>query len=59
MELIDNYGTREFCHANRDGECDWEHCPQLRDGEPIKTARHCPLDIDEEDYLGGLPTGVQ
>lgn len=37
------------CHANRDGECDWEHCPQLRDGEPLKSGRHCPLDDPDED----------
>lgn len=32
------------CHAARDGECFWEHCPQLLDGEPIKSGRHCPID---------------
>lgn len=33
------------CQASRgDGECVWEGCPQLRDGEPERTGRHCPLD---------------
>ena len=32
------------CRAGRDGDCIWEHCPQLRDGEPAQSHRHCPLD---------------
>jgi len=28
-----------------DGDCTWAECPQLRDGEPAKTGRHCPRDI--------------
>ena len=36
------------CHAGCDGECTWEHCPQIRDGEPEKSGRHCPLDYDRE-----------
>lgn len=32
------------CAAARDGECAHERCPQLRDGEPAKSGRHCPLD---------------
>lgn len=32
------------CQSNNDGDCDWNDCPQLRDGEPMKTGRHCPLD---------------
>lgn len=37
------------CHAY-DVDCDWEHCPQIRDGEPRKSGRHCPLDVfDPED----------
>lgn len=31
------------CHSGEDGDCDWEDCPQLRDGEPEKTGRSCPL----------------
>lgn len=34
----------EHCHADSDGDCVWEHCPQLRDGEPAASGRHCPLD---------------
>jgi hypothetical protein len=38
------------CAAGRDGECSHSECPQLRDGEPVKSGRHCPLDVrDEED----------
>ena len=32
-----------WCHAQRDGDCDWWLCPQLRDGEPEATGRICPL----------------
>lgn len=39
----------ERCHAATDGECnDPERCPQLRDGEPLATGRHCPLDTWED-----------
>lgn len=40
------------CYAGRDGECNHELCPQLRDGEPEKTGRFCPLPhwSDHEDY---------
>jgi len=37
--------ARLRCHAagrNSDGECSWANCPQLRDGEPHKSGRHCP-----------------
>lgn len=36
------------CHAGRDGDCVWPACPQLRDGEPSKSGRHCPLDCAVE-----------
>jgi len=36
------------CHGHEDGDCFWKDCPQLRDGEPAKTGRHCPLD-DRDD----------
>lgn len=39
----------ERCHAGKDGDCVHQHCPQLRDGEPAKNGRHCPLDIDDSD----------
>ena len=32
------------CAAGRDGDCTHAQCPQLRDGEPHKSSRHCPLD---------------
>lgn len=37
------------CAANRDGECFHSQCPQLRDGEPMKSGRHCPLDTQEDE----------
>jgi hypothetical protein len=37
------------CAADRDGECSHSQCPQLRDGEPVKSGRHCPLNVQEED----------
>lgn len=32
------------CQAGRDGDCIAKQCPQLRDGEPRATGRHCPID---------------
>lgn len=40
----------ERCAAARDGECIHQQCPQLRDNEPAKSGRHCPLDHDEDEY---------
>lgn len=37
------------CAAGRDGECGHTQCPQLRDGEPRATGRHCPLDNEGDD----------
>jgi hypothetical protein len=37
------------CRGGRDGECSWKLCPQLRDNEPMKTGRHCPLDADDDE----------
>ena len=31
------------CRAGTDGDCSFAGCPQLRDGEPEKTGRSCPL----------------
>lgn len=36
------------CMGGRDGECNSSRCPQLRDGEPEKSGRHCPIDNREE-----------
>lgn len=35
------------CAAGRDGDCAHAQCPQLRDGEPAKSSRHCPLDTQQ------------
>lgn len=37
------------CTAARDGECFHAQCPQLLDGEPEKSGRHCPLDTGRDD----------
>ena len=37
------------CQSGSDGDCFHKSCPQLRDGEPVKTDRHCPLDIEHEE----------
>lgn len=34
----------KVCHAAKDGECIWKYCPQLKDNEPHKTGRDCPLE---------------
>jgi hypothetical protein len=44
-------GGELMCHANRDGDCSWKDCPQLRDGEPKKTGRHCPFDTEGGEWL--------
>ena len=44
--------TKELTHccAARDGECFDDRCPQLRDNEPEKSGRNCPLlQYDDED----------
>jgi len=41
--------NRKGCQAGTDGDCFWDYCPQLRDGEPEKSGRHCPLDTRSED----------
>lgn len=53
--------TLHRCHAGKDGECNWGPCPQARDGEPKKSGRHCPIDVevllglDREDNHPGVP----
>lgn len=51
LRAVDD-GLGAGCRAGRqDGECSWKKCPQIADGEPVKTGRHCPLDVyrgDEE-----------
>ncbi len=48
LGLVDpEHWTDSACHASRgDGECNWARCPQIQEGEPAKTGRHCPLDHD-------------
>lgn len=37
--------NRPHCRASSDdGFCAWRRCPQVRDGEPGATGRHCPYD---------------
>jgi hypothetical protein len=36
------------CMADDDGDCTWHTwagCPQLWDGEPARSGRHCPRDV--------------
>lgn len=33
------------CAASSDGDCSHPKCPQLRDGEPARSGRHCPADL--------------
>lgn len=33
----------QICKADADGECNHKGCPQVRDGEPEKSGRSCPL----------------
>lgn len=42
----------KMCQAHCDGDCYWEHCPQIADNEPEKSGRHCPLPhwSDQPDY---------
>jgi hypothetical protein len=37
------------CRSKFDGECHWAGCPQLRDGEPEASGRHCPLDCEDDE----------
>lgn len=41
------------CAAGSDGDCYHTECPQIRDGEPERSHRHCPLDTrgDDEAWL--------
>lgn len=44
--FVGDYRNGTECRASRDGDCYWEECPQNRDGEPVKSGRHCPLDVE-------------
>lgn len=42
--------TDAHCHSDTDGDCYWKGCPQLKDDEPKKSGRSCPLyDWDRDD----------
>lgn len=41
------------CRSHADGDCFWKDCPQLRDNEPEKSGRHCPLDKADMDAERG------
>lgn len=41
--------ARAACHSGKDGDCVWAACPQIADGEPVATGRHCPLDWRKDD----------
>jgi hypothetical protein len=47
LTLWDQHGARDptLCQSGKDGDCTWEHCPQVRDKEPDRSGRHCPLDL--------------
>lgn len=47
-EFLERRAAGERCHGARDGDCFDTRCPQLRDGEPAKSGRHCPLDATED-----------
>lgn len=34
------------CHAGKDGECNWRHCPQA---DPVRRQPHCPLDRSDDE----------
>jgi hypothetical protein len=43
------------CRSHSGGDCDWPGCPQLRDGEPARSGRSCPL-LDRHRILTQTPT---
>lgn len=46
------------CGAANDGECSKAWCPQLRDGEPRRSGRHCPIDDWDAAEEGETPARV-
>ena len=55
--MLDEAEKLSSCAAGRDGDCVHAHCPQLRDGEPQASGRHCPLDTgvgDEGQVLDSI-----
>jgi hypothetical protein len=39
------------CRGDDEGQCAWRRCPQIRDGEPSATGRHCPYDTRAQEEL--------
>ena len=35
--------NHDYCHAEDDGSCEWCGCQQVRDGEPERSGRTCPM----------------
>ena len=52
LGAVDLQRWLERCHGASDGDCFYSRCPQLRDDEPKRTGRHCPLD-SWHDWRGG------
>ena len=52
---IDLQPYLDLCHAARDGDCYATSCPQLRDKEPERSGRHCPLDDWDKVGEGETP----
>lgn len=44
------WNAGELCKSNQDGDCNSIDCPQLRDNEPAKTGRWCPLIVNCEEF---------
>lgn len=49
LDACEVCGRVSGCQAGSDGECWWPDCPQIRDGEPARSGRHCPLDRRDDD----------
>jgi len=47
------------CHATPDGDCWHKDCPQIRDDEPAKTGRNCPLASEHAAQAVRLPARCQ
>lgn len=43
-------GSRERCHAGKDGDCYWIECPQEKDGR-VHYQNVCPLIVESDDEV--------
>jgi len=48
----ESLAKKGHCMSDDDGFCDWPKCPQIRDGEPAKSGRHCPRDKPRPNAAG-------